>query len=145
MDVPAILIQRSTRAGHLDTMESLILTLTINPAIDRNVTADRLIFEDRAHILSTSESDGGRGINASRVIHSFGGKTLAILTSGGNSGARLEALVRAHGFPVEVAPIRNEVRCNLTITDKQGLTVKLTEAGPAMDSRELDGLETVTV
>jgi fructose-1-phosphate kinase PfkB-like protein len=67
-------------------MELLILTLTINPAIDRNVTADRLVFEDRAHILSTSESDGGRGINASRVIHAFGGETLAILTSGGKSG-----------------------------------------------------------
>jgi len=108
-------------------------------------TADRLVFEDRAHILSTSESDGGRGINASRVIHSFGGKTLAILTSGGKSGARLEALVRAHGFPVEVAPIRNEIRCNLTITDKQGLTVKLNEAGPPIDKHELDGLEKITV
>ncbi len=126
-------------------MEWLILTLTINPAIDRNVTADRLVFEDRAHILSTSESDGGRGINASRVIHSFGGKTLAILTSGGESGARLEALVRAHGFPVEVARIRNEIRCNLTITDKQGLTVKLNEAGPPIDKQELDGLEKITV
>src|SRR5258708_6116488 len=82
----------------------LILTLTINPAIDRNVTADRLVFEDRAYILSTNESAGGRGINASSVIHSFGGKTLAILTSGGASGKRLEELVRAYGFPVEVAP-----------------------------------------
>src|SRR5258706_10364059 len=126
-------------------MEFLILTLTINPAIDRNVTADRLVFEDRAYILSTDESAGGRGINASRVIHSFGGKTLAIMTSGGESGVRLEALVRAHGFAVEVAPIRNEIRSNLTITDKQGLTVKLNEAGPAIDKRELDGLEKITV
>src|SRR5437867_10754695 len=126
-------------------MGYLILTLTINPAIDRNVTADRLVFEDRAYILSTDESAGGRGINASRVIHSFGGKTLAILTSGGESGARLEALVRAHGFPVEIAPIRNEIRTNLAITDKQGLTVKLNEAGPALDKRELERLEKITV
>jgi len=123
----------------------LILTLTVNPAIDRNVSADRLVFEDRAYILSTDLSAGGRGINASRVIHSFGGQTLAILTSGGKSGARLEELVRAHGFPVEVARIRNEIRTNLTITDKQGLTVKLNEAGPMLDKRELDGLEKITV
>jgi 6-phosphofructokinase 2 len=126
-------------------MEILILTLTVNPAIDRNVTADRLVFEDRAYILSTDESAGGRGINASRVIHSFGGKTLAILTSGGKCGARLEELVRSHGFPVEVSPIRNEIRCNLTITDKHGLTVKLNEAGPSIDKQELDGLEKITV
>ena len=126
-------------------MEFLILTLTINPAVDRNVTVDRLVFEDRAYILSTSESAGGRGINAALVIHSFGGKTLAILTSGGKCGALLERLVRAYGFPVEVVPIRNEIRTNLAITDKHGLTVKLNEAGPAMDKRELDRLEKATV
>ena len=126
-------------------MEFLILTLTINPAIDRNVTADRLIFEDRAYIMSTKESAGGRGINAAHVIHAFGGKTLAILTSGGKCGALFEELVRAYGFPVEVVPIRNDIRTNLTITDKQGLTVKLNEAGPAMDKRELDRLEKATV
>src|SRR6185436_11514843 len=99
-----------TKPVHPDTIVVLILTLTVNPAIDHNVTADRLVFENRAYILATDESAGGRGINASRVIHSFGGKTLAILTSGGKSGARLEALVRAHGFPVEISPIRNDIR-----------------------------------
>lgn len=126
-------------------MGSLILTLTINPAIDRNITADRLVFEDRAYITSTHESAGGRGINASRVIHSFGGKTLAILPSGGETGSRFEQLVRAYGFPVEISPVRNEIRTNLTITDKQGLTVKLNEAGPVIDKHELEGLEKATL
>lgn len=123
----------------------MILTLTINPAIDRNVTADRLVFEDRAYIISTSESAGGRGINASRVIHSFGGETLAVMTSGGKSGKQFEELVRAYGFPVEIAPIQNEIRMNLTITDKQGLTVKLNEAGAAMDKRELERLDKIAL
>ena len=29
---------------------------------------------------------GGRGVNASHVIHGFGGKTLALLASGGDGG-----------------------------------------------------------
>jgi 1-phosphofructokinase family hexose kinase len=123
----------------------LILTLTINPAIDRNVVADRLVFEDRAYILSRSESAGGRGINASRVVHSFGGRTLAIVPSGGQSGARFEQLVRGYGFPVEMTPIRNDMRTNLTITDRQGLTIKLNEAGPEMDRREVEALEKAAV
>ena len=61
----------------------MIVTLTVNPAIDRNVTVDRLVFEDRAYINSSRESPGGRGINASCVIHSFGGKTAAVVTAGG--------------------------------------------------------------
>ena len=60
----------------------MIVTLTLNPAIDRNITVDRLAFEDRAYILDKNESAGGRGINAACVIHSFGGDALAILTAG---------------------------------------------------------------
>jgi len=115
----------------------LIITLTVNPAIDRNVTADRLVFEDRAYILSTSEAAGGRGINASAVIHSFGGKTLAITTSSAKGGARIEKLLGSAGFPVQFVRIRNEIRTNLTITDRQGLTIKLNELGPSMEQAEL--------
>lgn len=121
----------------------MILTLTINPAIDHNVMADRLVFEDRGYILSTSDSAGGRGINASCVIHAFGGKTVGIAVSGGKSGARLERFLRGCGFPVELAPIANEVRTNLTITDRQGLTVKLNEVGPYISAAELERLEAV--
>jgi 1-phosphofructokinase family hexose kinase len=119
----------------------LILTLTVNPAIDRNVTVDRLVFEDRAYILATHESAGGRGINASSVIHSFGGRTLAIAVSGGETGRRLEKYVTGCGFPTEIVPIANEIRCNLTITDQRGLTVKLNEIGPYISAAELDRLE----
>jgi 1-phosphofructokinase family hexose kinase len=121
----------------------LILTLTINPAVDRNVTVDRLAFEDRGYILSRSESPGGRGINASRVIHSFGWKTLAIAVSGGAVGQLFKDLSKNSDFPMELVPIENDIRTNLTITDKQGLTVKLNELGPALSTKELDKLAAV--
>lgn len=115
----------------------MILTLTINPAIDQNVSVDRLAFEDRGYILDTTESAGGRGINASRVIHSFGGDTLAIVTSGGDAGRRFEKLLEESHFPVEIVPIAAELRTNLTISDKYGLTVKLNQAGPPITAAEL--------
>jgi 1-phosphofructokinase family hexose kinase len=119
----------------------VILTLTVNPAIDRNFTADRLVFEDRAYILSSSMSAGGRGINASRVIHSFGGETTAIATSGGKPGTKFEQLLADSGFPVEVVRIKHWIRNNLTVTDKTGLTIKLNELGPTLDSAELGRIE----
>ena len=115
----------------------LILTVTINPAVDRNVEVDRLVFEDRAYILSRSDSAGGRGIIASRVLYSYGAKTLAIVTSGGNNGERFEELLSNAGFPVEVVRIGAEIRTNFTITDKQGLTIKLNEQGPPITDTEL--------
>jgi 1-phosphofructokinase family hexose kinase len=114
----------------------LILTLTINPAIDRSILVDRLVFEDRAYILSQNDGSGGRGIIASRVLHSFGVKTKAITTSGGKRGQQFEKLLGTAGFPLEVVRIGNEIRTNLTITDKQGLTAKLNEVGPELTRQE---------
>ena len=121
----------------------LILTVTINPSVDRNIEVDRLVFEDRAYILSRSDSAGGRGMNASRVLHSFGAKTLAVVTSGGAVGQRLEKLAAKSGFPVKVVPIHNEIRVNLTITDKQGLAIRLNERGPKITPEELARMEKV--
>ncbi len=119
----------------------MIVTLTINPAIDRTFSVDRLAFEDRAYIKSTHETAGGRGINSSVVIHSFGGQTLAVLTSGGDTGKRLENLLSNRGFPIAVVPIHREIRTNLTITDRHGLTVNLNEIGPEMGKAEVLAVE----
>jgi 1-phosphofructokinase family hexose kinase len=119
----------------------LIVTLTINPAIDRTFSVDRLAFEDRAYINSIRQSAGGRGLNASSVIHSFGGETEAVLISGGASGKRLEALLEGCGFPIVLVPVKNPVRTNFTITDKQGLTVNLNEVGPELTRKEVARVE----
>ena len=121
----------------------LIVTLTINPAIDRIISIDRLAFEDRAYINSSRESAGGRGINVSSVIHSFGGETLAVLISGGDSGKRLEGLLGKCGYRIAVVPVQNEIRTNLTITDKHGLTVNLNETGPQLAKAEVARVERV--
>lgn len=117
-------------------MRDTILTLTMNPAIDRIVTVDRLVFEDRAYILSTDFAAGGRGINAARVLKSFGAKILAVTTTGGESGRRLEAKLHEDGFPTELVKIKNHIRTNLTISDRQGLSVKLNEQGPLLSESE---------
>ncbi len=115
----------------------MILTLTINPAVDRIITADRLVFEDRGYILDRSEAAGGRGINASQVVHAFGGKTVAVLTAGGSAGERIEKLLGTLGFTSDIVHVRAETRTNLTISDKHGLTVKLNERGAPLEASEL--------
>ena len=119
----------------------MIVTLTINPTIDRVISVDRLAFEDRAYINSSRESAGGRGINASCVIHSFGGQTLAVLISGGAAGKRLQEHLQCDGLPFQVVPVDNEIRTNLTITDKHGLTVNLNEVGPTLSKAEVARVE----
>jgi 1-phosphofructokinase family hexose kinase len=117
-------------------MNKKILTLTVNPALDRIVTVDRLVFEDRAYIESTTEMAGGRGINAARVIVSFGLETVAITTSGRETGRKMEELLQRDTFEKDVVKIRNTIRTNLTISDRQGLSIKLNEIGPSISKLE---------
>lgn len=117
-------------------MSKPILTLTVNPALDRIVTVDRLVFEDRAYIESTTEAAGGRGINAARVLTSFGASVVAVTTSGGENGRKFEEHLQEDQFGKEVVKIRNGIRTNLTISDRQGLSVKLNERGPAISELE---------
>lgn len=122
-------------------MDALIVTLTANPAIDLNFTADRLAFDDRAYLLDKSKAAGGRGINASMVLQSFGVKTLAIAIVGGPAGERFEEFLRSYGFEFELVRIREEIRTNYAITDSQGLTVKLDQKGPTLAAEEVAALE----
>lgn len=121
-------------------MNTSILTLTVNPAVDRIVTVDRLVFEDRAYIESTTEAAGGRGINASRVLNSFGAKTTAITTAGREVGRIFEEQLKSDTFEKEIVRIRSNIRINLTISDRQGLTVKLNERGPTLTRMEQNRL-----
>ena len=105
------------------------------------ISVDRLAFEDRSYINSTRESAGGRGINASCVIHSFGGETTAVLISGGEAGKRLEEHMKCDGLPFHVVHVANEIRTNLTITDRHGLTVNLNEKGPELSKPEVARVE----
>jgi 1-phosphofructokinase family hexose kinase len=117
-------------------MSKSILTLTVNPALDRIVAVDRLVFEDRAYIESTTEAAGGRGINAARVLTSFGAAVTAVTTSGGETGRKFEEHLQDDQFAKEVVKIRSSIRTNLTISDRQGLSVKLNERGPTMSELE---------
>ncbi len=121
-------------------MSRPILTLTVNPALDRITTVDRLVFEDRAYIESTTEAAGGRGINAARVLTSFGAQAIAITTSGREVGRKFEERLQADTFGKEIVKIRNGIRINLTISDRQGLSIKLNERGPVLSQTEQEKL-----
>jgi 1-phosphofructokinase family hexose kinase len=117
-------------------MSKPILTLTVNPALDRIVSVDRLVFEDRGYIESTTEAAGGRGINAARVLTRFGADVVAITTSGRDVGRKFEEQLQHDKFAKEIVKIRSNIRINLTISDRQGLSVKLNELGPHLTKSE---------
>jgi 1-phosphofructokinase family hexose kinase len=97
------------------------------------------VFEDRAYILSRNDGAGGRGINAARVLTNFGADVIAITTSG-RQARKFEDQLRQDSFGKEIIKIRDNIRINLTITDRQGLSIKLNELGPTVTQAEQNRL-----
>jgi 1-phosphofructokinase family hexose kinase len=119
----------------------MILTLTLNPAIDLTITTNRIVYDDRTFIQSETEHAGGKGINAAQVIHAYGGDVHAIAPIGGERGQRFARLVAASQIPVTLIPVAGDTRRNFAIIDDQGLMIKLDQPGSKLSDEELQRVE----
>jgi len=104
-------------------------TITIEGHADERGTREYNIALGAKRATSVRNFLSSRGINASRVLNCYGAETLAILPVGGENGSKMTELLKEIGFPTVVVPVRSETRTNMTISDKQGLTIKLNEVG----------------
>jgi 1-phosphofructokinase/6-phosphofructokinase 2 len=123
----------------------MIVTLTPNPSIDRAVGLDRLSRGEVLRATSGRIDPGGKGLNVSRAVVAMGGTTRAVLPSGGLEGGLLESLCAAAGVPVDVVPIRGNVRMNISVLEPDGTTTKLNEPGPLLNAEETEALIATTL
>jgi fructose-1-phosphate kinase PfkB-like protein len=119
----------------------MILTLTLNPAVDITLETDRINYDDRSPILSEKQYPGGKGINAAQVVHAYGGQVHAVAPVGGARGHRFAQLVEESGIPVTLIPVEGETRRNVSISDHQGLNLKLDHEGRPLLPDELKQVE----
>ena len=118
----------------------MIVTLTANPSVDRTIEVAALrpgtVIRDRASRVDA----GGKGVNVARALAAHGGKTKAVLPSGGAEGAQLEALLAGAGLDLLTVRIAGSIRANVTVVEADGTTTKLNEPGPGLSQDELDAL-----
>ena len=93
--------------------DNSILTLTVNPALDKSTTFKGLIAEQKIRCSLPNYDAGGGGINVSKAIQRLGGNSLCIFTSGGSSGKKLERLIGEEGIEYEAIPVESATRENM--------------------------------
>jgi 6-phosphofructokinase 2 len=96
----------------------MIVTLTINPALDKSTSVEKLLPEKKLRCSEVTLEAGGGGINVSKAIKKLGGESLAIFSSGGNSGKLLEKLLSRDGIAFRTIPVHHETRENFTAVDR---------------------------
>jgi 6-phosphofructokinase 2 len=95
----------------------MIVTLTLNPALDKSTSVDRLIAEQKLRCEPMHIDPGGGGINVSKGIQKLGGQSIAVFPIGGQNGQALKALVEAAGITTHTVPVSGETRENLSVTE----------------------------
>ncbi|MEM7333661.1 MAG: 1-phosphofructokinase family hexose kinase [Chloroflexota bacterium] len=117
----------------------MIYTVTLNPALDRELTVSEII-ENEVLRASRSQVDfGGKGFNVSRMISSLGGQSVAVGFVGGKCGEMLQDGLIAVGIRTEFVWLPEETRTNVSIVTN-GRYIKVNEAGPALRDSDFRAL-----
>ncbi len=95
----------------------LILTITLNPAIDKSFTVDRLEPDHKLRSPNPRVDAGGGGINVSRGIGRLGGEALAFILAGGHNGSYLQELIAGEGMRLKVFNIEGETRESIMVME----------------------------
>ena len=96
-------------------MDKKIVTLTINPALDKISGVKQVIPNQKLRCDSPKHEAGGGGINVSRAIHRLEGESLAIFPCGGPNCAILKRKLDQEKIKFQTIPIDSESRENITI------------------------------
>jgi len=88
------------------TQHASIVTVTLNPCIDKSCNVDRVVPEHKLRCSQPVREPGGGGINVSRAVAKLGGAATAYWSCGAPTGGLLADLLDAEGVshhPVEVS------------------------------------------
>jgi 1-phosphofructokinase len=114
----------------------VIITLTLNPSVDRTVDVQTLARGEVMRALRVRVDAGGKGINVSRALAAHGLATRAVITCGGAEGEHLLVLLRGAGIDVVPVPIVGSIRSNITVVEPDGTTTKFNEPGAPLTADE---------
>lgn len=110
----------------------MIVTVTMNPAIDKTVEIDRLLPGGLNRIQKVEYDAGGKGINVSKTIRELGGTSIAVGFLGGNAGRTIETVLNDSGISNDFLWVDGETRTNTKVYEKNGELTELNEPGPAI-------------
>ncbi|TRX38113.1 1-phosphofructokinase family hexose kinase [Flavobacterium sp. ZT3R18] len=94
-----------------------IVTLTVNPALDKSAHFMGLVAEQKIRCDEPRFDAGGGGINVSKAISRLGGTSLAVFTSGGPTGKMLEELVAKESIVFQAIPVQTWTRESFVAVD----------------------------
>ncbi len=120
-------------------MDATIVTVTLNPSIDRSFSVERAVPEIKLEAADDRRDPGGGGVNVARAVTRLGGSVTALWSRGGHTGTLLEELIEKEGVRQVPIPIGDWTRENVIVRERaSGQQYRFGLPGPTFTREDLD-------
>ncbi len=119
----------------------MIITVTLNAAVDRTLTVPNVQLGHRHRASSSLTLAGGKGINVARALKRLDAPVVATGLAGGRTGDRIVEDLAGESILNDFVRIADESRTSIAVVDPTtGELSEIYEWGPAVRADELDTL-----
>jgi 1-phosphofructokinase family hexose kinase len=119
----------------------VIVTVTLNAAIDRTLTVPNFQLNQRHRASAGLTLAGGKGINVARALKRLGVPVVATGLAGGGTGTRVVEELTSEAILNDFVRIEDESRTSTAVVDPAGNSyTEINEWGPEVQPDELDML-----
>ena len=118
----------------------MIITVTMNPAVDKTARAASIAPGGLNRLSSVSVDAGGKGINVSKMIDVLGGESIATGFLGGSAGKDILDALEGLQIKTDFVVIKSATRVNLKVFSEDFGITEFNEPGPEIAVGELDAL-----
>jgi 1-phosphofructokinase/tagatose 6-phosphate kinase len=119
----------------------MILTVTLNPALDRTMTVPNFQAGMRHRATDTVILPGGKGINVARAVKTLGRPVIATGFIGGRKGDQIVADLNGEGILSDFVRVAGESRISTAVVDPATNAItEINEQGPEIQAEELEAL-----
>ncbi len=107
----------------------MIVTVTLNPALDRTVFVPNFRAGEVNRSVSTVVDAGGKGINVAKALKELGSDSLACGLIAGQYGRQIKQYLTSVGVKYDFLDVAGETRVNIKIVDENGNHTDINERG----------------
>lgn len=116
----------------------MFLTVTLNPAVDKNCEIDVLRPGEVNRLTKSSAVAGGKGINVTKIFRQFHMPVAAVGFLGGSGGRLIEETCEKLGVETYFTRIKGETRTSVNVLSQSGCVTEILEPGPVISKKELE-------
>jgi 1-phosphofructokinase family hexose kinase len=117
----------------------MIITVTLNAAIDKTLAVPNFRLGRRHRAVEQTAMAGGKGVNVARALRALGQPVIATGIAGGPTGTRIVEHLTEEGILNDFVRIREESRTSTAVVDPtSGEQTEINERGPHVSDGELE-------